>query len=159
MNRNVGTIIALSVLLSLILMSCSSTKQLQTQATESVTLSAAGQLEDVIRSAGMQELWIFPTERKGVIDYDTIRHQIDLKDNVRRKSDKKDTVRHQALAEQTKGKVKTKQKGLADDLRADSHEQDATSVWLFISVGFNVLSILVIIIVISLGRNRLHTVS
>ncbi len=149
----------LCVLLSLILMSCSSTKQLQTQATEACITHSAGRLDDVIRTSGLQEFWIVPTERNGVMVNDTIRHQIDINDTIHHRVNVTDTVHHQVLAEQTKGKVKTKQKGLADVLRTDTHEQDTTGVWLFISVGFNVIIILVIIIVISLNRNRLNTIS
>lgn len=149
----------LCVLLASILMSCSTTKQLQTQATEEVTQSRSGHIEDVLRAAGLQEYWVVPVERNGVVVNDTIRHRIDLNDTVRHRIHVTDTIRHQALAEQTKGKVPQKQKGLADVLRADTQEKEATRVWLFISVGFNVLFILVIIIVISLSKNRLHTIS
>ncbi len=145
--------------IALILMSCSSTKQLQTQATNEVLQSRSGHIEDVIHTSGLQEFWIVPTERNGVMVNDTIRHQIDINDTIHHRINVTDTVHHQVLAEQTKGKVPQKQKGLADVLRTDTQEQEATSVWLFISVGFNVLFILVIIIVISLSKNRLHTIS
>ena len=145
--------------IALVLMSCSSTKQLQTQATAASITHSNGRLDDVIRSAGLQEFWVVPTERNGVVTYDTIRHQIDINDTIHHRINVTDTVHHQVLAEQTKGKVPQKQKGLADVLRTDTQEQEATSVWLFISVGFNVLFILVIIIVISLSKNRLHTIS
>lgn len=147
------------VLLSLILMSCSSTKQLQTQATEACITHSAGQLDDVIKFMNMNESWIVPVERNGVVTYDTIRHQIDINDTIHHRVNVTDTVHHQVLAEQTKGKVPQKQKGLADVLRNETHDQDTTGVWLIISVGFNVLCILVIIIVILLNKNRLNTLS
>lgn len=145
--------------IALVLMSCSSTKQLQTQATAASITHSSGRLDDVIRTAGLQEFWIVPTERNGVMVNDTIRHQIDINDTIHHRINVNDTVHHQVLAEQTKGKVPQKQKGLADVLRTDTHEQDATGVWLFISVGFNVLCILVIIIVISLNKNRFNAIS
>lgn len=159
MNKNYGTIIAMCVLLSLILMSCSSTKQLQTQATAASMTHSNGHIEDVIHTSGLQEFWIVPTERNGIMVNDTIRHQIDINDTIHHRVNVTDTVHHQVLAEQTKGKVPQKQKGLADDIRAKTNEQDTTGVWLIISVGFNVLFILVIIIVISLNKNRLNKLS
>lgn len=159
MNRISNFKIISLVTLLIACAACSSTKQLQTQATESVTHSAAGHIEDVILTSGLQEFWIVPTERNGVMVLDTIRHQIDINDTIHHRVNVTDTVHSQVLQEQTKGKVKTKQKGLADVLRTDTREQDTTGVWLFISVGFNVIIILVIIIVISLNRNRLNTVS
>lgn len=147
------------ILLSLILMSCSSTKQLQTQATEASITHTNGRLDDVIHTSGLQEFWIVPTERNGVMVNDTIRHQIDINDTIHHRINVTDTVHSQVLQEQTKGKVPQKQKGLADVLRNETHDQDTTGVWLIISVGFNVIIILVIIIVILLNRNRLNTIS
>lgn len=159
MNRITNFKLISLVTLLIACAACSSTKQLQTQATNEVIQFRSGHIEDVLHTSGLQEYWVVPTERNGVMVNDTIRHRIDLNDTIHHRIHVTDTIHAQVLQEQTKAKVPQKQKGLADDLRAETNDQDATSVWLIISVGFNVLCILVIIIVISLNKNRFNTIS
>lgn len=138
------------------LAACSSTKQLQSQATESVTHSAAGHLEDVIRSAGLQESWVIPTERNGVIVYDTIHHRIELTDTVHHRVRFNDTIRSQVLQEQTKGKVNQKHIGVGEAIHSVGRASYGSSVALIISIGINAILILVILSIYFL--NKYHKV-
>lgn len=132
--------------------SCSSTKQLQTQTTAASNTRSTGHVEDVIQFMNMNESWVIPTERNGVVVYDTIRHRIDLNDTVRHRVKVNDTIHSQILQEQTKGKVKAKQKGLRETLQSVGNISDGSSVALIISIGINTILILVILSVYFLKR-------
>lgn len=136
------------------LAACSSTKQLQTQTAAASNTRSSGHLEDVIQFMNMDESWVIPTERNGVVVYDTIRHRIELNDTVRHRVRVNDTIRSKVLQEQTKGKVKTKQKGLRETLQSADKESNVSSVALIISIGINVVLIFVIMSVYFLKQNR-----
>lgn len=145
MKKNVSTIFAVSVLLSMVVQSCSTTKKLETQATmESITHSS-GQLQEVLRSSGLTESWVVPVERNGVVVYDTIRHRLDLNDTVHHIVNVSDTIHSQAIAEQTKAKVPQKQKGLRESIYSVGSTPRGASVALIISIGINTILILVIL--------------
>ena len=154
MRKNVGTIIAVSVLLSLVVQSCSTTKKLETQAATSSITHSSGQLEDVLRSSGLTESWVIPVERNGVIVYDTIRHRIDLNDTIHHCVNVSDTIHSQVLAEQTKAKVPQKQKGLRESIYSVGNTPSGSSVALIISIGINTILILVILSVYFLKSSR-----
>lgn len=145
MVKNVGTIIAVSVLLSMVCASCSTTKKLETHATMESNTRSVGHIEDVLRTAGLQESWVVPVERNGVVVYDTIRHRIDLNDTLRHRVHVNDTIHSQVLQEQTKGKVKAKQKGLRESIYSVGRASRGSSVALVISIGINSILILVIL--------------
>ena len=152
MNRSLGTIIAVSVLLSLVVQSCSTTKKLETQATSSSITHSSGLLQDVLRSAGLTESWVVPVERNGVVVYDTIRHRIDLNDTIHHFVNVSDTIHSQVLAEQTKGKVKQNQIGLRESINSAGRTSNGSGVALIISIGINTILILVILSVYFLKR-------
>lgn len=154
MNRNIGTIIALCVFLSLVVQSCCTTKKLETQATASSNTISSGRLEDVIRTGGLQEYWVVPTERNGVVVNDTIRHRIDLNDTVHHRVHVTDTIHAQVLQEQTKGKVKQKHMGLREAIISQGNISQAPSVALIISIGINTILFLVILSVYFLKSNH-----
>ena len=154
MSKNVGTIIAVSVLLSLVVQSCSTTKKLETQAASSSITHSSGHLEDVLRSAGLTESWVVPTEHNGVVVYDTIRHRVDWNDTIHHRVDDIDTIHSQALAEQTKAKVPRKQTGLRESINSVGRASNGSGVALIISVGLNIILILVILSVYFLKSNR-----
>lgn len=136
------------------LAACSSTKQLQTQTSmESITHSS-GHIDDVLRTAGLQEFWVVPTERNGVIVYDTIHHRIDLNDTVRHRVKVNDTIHSQVLHEQTKGKVSQKQTGLREAIYSVGRASYGSSVALIISIGINVILIFVIMSVYFLKKEH-----
>lgn len=142
------------VLLSTIMMSCSTTKNLNTLTSmESITHSN-GQLEDVIHTTGLQEYWVVPTERNGIVVNDTIRHRIDLNDTVHHRVHVTDTIHTQVLQEQTKAKVPQKQKGLRETMLSKGNISQAPSVALIISIGINTILILVIFTVYFLKSNH-----
>ena len=152
MRKNVGTIIAVSVLLSLVVQSCSTTKKLETQAATSSITHSSGHLEDVLRSAGLTESWVVPVERNGVIVYDTIRHRIDMNDTIHHIVNVSDTINSQVLAEQTKAKVPRKQTGLRESVNSVGRASNGSSVALCISIGINTILILFILTVYFLKR-------
>lgn len=152
--KNVGTIFAVSVLLSMGLCSCATTKKLETQATMESNTRSVGHIEDVLRSAGLHESWVFPTERNGVVVYDTIHHRIDLNDTVRHRVKVNDTIHSQVLQEQTKGKVKQNQTGLREAIHSVGRASNGSSVALIISIGINAVLIFVIMSVYFLKQNR-----
>ena len=154
MRKNVGTIVAVSVLLSLVVQSCSTTKKLETQATSSSITHSSGHLEDVLRSAGLTESWVVPTEHNGVVVYDTIRHRVDWNDTIHHRVDDIDTLHSQVLAEQTKAKVPRKQTGLRESINSVGRASNGSGVALIISVGMNIILILVILSVYFLKSNR-----
>lgn len=154
MRKNVGTIIAVSVLLSLVVQSCSTTKKLETQTSMEVIQHRSGHLEDVLRSSGITESWVVPVERNGVIVYDTIRHRIDLNDTIHHIVNVSDTIHSQVLAEQTKAKVPRKQKGLRESIYSVGKTPSGSSVALIISIGINTILILVILSVYFLKSSR-----
>lgn len=133
---------------------CSNTKQLQTQATAASNTRSTGHLEDVIQFMNMHESWVIPTERNGVIVYDTIHHRINLNDTVRHRVKVNDTIRSQVLQEQNKGKVKQKQTGLREAINSVGKASRVSSVALIISIGINVVLIFVIMSVYFLNSNR-----
>lgn len=136
------------------LAACSSTKQLQTQTSmESITTSS-GHIDDVLRSAGLQEFWVVPVERNGVVVYDTIHHRIDLNDTVRHRVKVNDTIHSQVLHEQTKGKVNQKQTGLRESILSVGKASSGSSVALVISIGINAVLIFVIMSVYFLKQSR-----
>lgn len=145
MRKNVGTIIAISVILSMVMCSCATTKKLETQATMESNTHSVGHIEDVLRTAGLQESWVVPVERNGVVAYDTIRHRIDLNDTVRHRIHVTDTIHSQVLQEQTKGKVSQNQTGLRESINSVGRASNGSSVALIISVGINTILILVIL--------------
>ena len=154
MKKNVGTIIAVSVLLSMGVQSCSTTKKLETQASmESITHSS-GQLQDVIQFMNLNESWVVPVERNGVVVYDTIRHRLNLNDTVHHIVKVSDTIHSQVLAEQTKAKVPQKQKGLRESIYSVGRASNGSSVALIISIGINTILILVILSVYFLKSSR-----
>lgn len=154
MRKKVSTIIAVSVLLSMGVQSCSTTKKLETQAAmESITHSS-GHFEDVLQFMNMNESWVVPVERNGVVVYDTIRHRIDMNDTIRHRIKVNDTVHSKVLAEQTKGKVKTKAKGLRESIYSVGSTPRGASVALIISIGINTILILVILSVYFLKSSR-----
>lgn len=154
MKKNVGTIIAVSVLLSMGLCSCSTTKILETQATKERITHSSGHIEDVLRSAGLNESWVVPIDRDGVVVYDTIRHRLDLSDTVHHIVNVSDTIHSQAIAEQTKAKVPQKQKGLRESIYSVGNTPRGSSVALIISIGINIILILVILSVYFLKSSR-----
>ena len=154
MRKNVGTIVAVSVLLSLVVQSCSTTKKLETQATSSSITHSSGHLEDVLRSAGLTESWVVPAEHNGVVVYDTIRHRVDWNDTIHHRVDDIDTLHSQVLAEQTKAKVPRKQTGLRESINSVGRASNGSGVALIISVGMNIILILVILSVYFLKSNR-----
>lgn len=125
--------------------SCSSTKEVSSWTTAARNTRTTGQLEDVIRSAGLHESWMIPTERNGVVIYDTIHHRIDLTDTVRHRVRVNDTIRSEVLQEQTKGKVKQNQTGLRESIYSVGRASRGSSVALIISIGINSILILVIL--------------
>ena len=133
---------------------CSNTKQLQTQATESSMTRSIGQLDDVIRFSNLDESWIVPTERNGIVVNDTIRHRIFLNDTVRHQVRVNDTIKAQILSEQTKGKVKAKTKGLRESMLSVGDHTEVPSVALIISIGINVILIFVILSVYFLTKQK-----
>lgn len=154
MRKHVGTIIVVSVLLSLVVQSCSTTKKLETQTSMEVLQHSSGHLEDVLRSAGLTESWVVPVERNGVIVFDTIRHRIDLNDTIHHSVNVSDTIHSQVLAEQTKAKVPQKQKGLRESIYSVGNTPSGSSVALIISIGINMILILVILSVYFLKSSR-----
>ena len=102
----------------------------------------------------LNESWMVPTERNGVIVYDTIHHHIDLNDTVRHRVRVNDTIHSQVLQEQTKGKVKQKQKGLRETIQSVGYDSKVSSVALIISIGMNAILIFVILSVYFLERYR-----
>ena len=145
MKKNVGTIIAVSVLLSMGLCSCSTTKKLETQATKESITHSSGHIEDVLKFMNMNESWVVPVERNGVVVYDTIRHRLDLNDTIHHIVNVSDTIHSQAIAEQTKAKVPQKQKGLRESIYSVGSTPRVSSVALVISIGINTILILVIL--------------
>lgn len=127
------------------LAACSSTKQLQTQTTAASNTRTSGHLEDVIQFMNINESWVVPVERNGVVVYDTIRHRIDLNDTVHHRVRVNDTIRSQVLQEQTKGKVKQNQTGLRESILSVGKASRGSSVALIISIGINSILILVIL--------------
>lgn len=152
MRKNVGTIIAVSVLLSMVCASCSTTKKLETHATMESNTRSVGHIEDVIQFMNMNESWVIPTERNGVVVYDTIRHRIDLNDTVRHRVKVNDTIHSQVLQEQTKGKVKQNQTGLRESINSVGRASRGSSVALIISIGINSILILVILSIYFLNK-------
>lgn len=134
------------------LAACSSTKQLQTQTTAASNTRSSGHLEDVIQFINMDESWVIPTERNGVVVYDTIRHRIDLNDTVRHRVKVNDTIHSQVLQEQTKGKVKQNQTGLRESILSVGRASRGSSVALVISIGINSILILVILSIYFLNK-------
>lgn len=145
MRKNVGTIIAVSVLLSMVCASCSTTKKLETHATMESNTRKVGHIEDVLRTAGLQESWVVPVVRNGVVVNDTIRHRIDLNDTIRHRVHVNDTIRSQVLHEQTKGKVPQNKTGLRESIYSVGKISAGPSVALIISIGINTILILVIL--------------
>lgn len=143
--KNVGTIFAVSVLLSMGLCSCSTTKKLETQATMESNTRSVGHIEDVIQFMNMNESWVVPVERNGAVVYDTIRHRLDLNDTIRHRIHVTDTIHSQVLAEQTKGKVSQNQTGLRESINSVGRASNGSSVALIISIGINTILILVIL--------------
>lgn len=133
---------------------CSTTKKLETQATASSITHSSGHFEDVLRSAGLNESWVFPIERNGVVVYDTIRHRLDLNDTIHHIVNVSDTIHSQVLSEQTKAKVPQKQKGLRESINSVGRASNGSSVALIISIGINTILILVILIVYFLKSNH-----
>ena len=154
MRKNVGTIIAVSVILSLVVQSCSTTKKLETQTSMEVIQHRSGHLEDVLRSSGITESWVVPVERNGVVVYDTIRHRIDLNDTIHHLVNVSDTIHSQVLQEQTKAKVPRKQKGLRESIYSVGRDSNGSGVALVISIGINTILILVILSVYFLKSSR-----
>lgn len=154
MSNQIKTIVAIILLMLAICCSCSNTKQLSSWTTAASNTRSTGRLDDVIRTAGLQEYWVVPTERNGVVVNDTIRHRIDLNDTVRHRIHVTDTVRSQVLQEQTKGKVKAKAKGLRETMLSKGNISEAPSVALIISIGINTILILVILSVYFLKSNH-----
>lgn len=120
---------------------------------ESITHSN-GQLEDVIHTTGLQEYWVVPTERNGVVVNDTIRHRIDLNDTIHHRIHVTDTIHAQVLQDKTKAKVPQKQKGLRETMLSKGNISQAPSVALIISIGINTILILVIFTVYFLKSNH-----
>lgn len=133
---------------------CSTTKKLETQASTSSITHSSGHIEDVLRSAGLNESWVVPVERNGAVFYDTIRHRIDMNDTIHHFVNVSDTIRSQVLAEQTKGKVKQNQTGLRESINSVGNTPRGTSVALIISIGINTILILVILSVYFLKSSR-----
>lgn len=154
MKTYLGTIIAVSVLLPWVMCSCSSTKKLETQSSMEVLQRRSGHIEDVLRTGVLQESWVVPVERNGVVVYDTIRHRIDMNDTIHHFVNVSDTIHSQVLAEQTKAKVPRKQKGLRESIYSVGSTPRGTSVALVISIGINMILILVILSVYFLKRSR-----
>lgn len=152
--KNVGTIFAVSVLLSMGLCSCTTTKKLETQATKESITHSSGHIEDVLRSAGLNESWVVPVERNGVVVFDTIRHRLDLNDTVHHIVNVSDTIHSQVLAEQTKGKVKQNQTGLREAIYSVGRSSNGSSVALVISIGINAILILVILSIYFLNKEH-----
>ena len=100
----------------------------------------------------LNESWMVPTERNGVIVYDTIHHHIDLNDTVRHRVRVNDTIHSQVLQEQTKGKVKQKQKGLRETIQSVGRASRGSGVALVISIGINMILILVILSIYFLNK-------
>lgn len=145
MRKNVGTIIAVSVILSMVMCSCATTKKLETQATMESNTHSIGHLEDVIQFMNMDESWVIPTERNGVVVNDTIRHRINLNDTIHHRVHMNDTIHSQVLAEQTKAKVPQNQTGLRESVYSVGKASNGSSVALIISIGINTILILVIL--------------
>lgn len=124
---------------------CSSTKTLETQAASSSITHSSGQLDDVLRSAGLLESWVVPVERNGAVVYDTIRHRIDMNDTIHHFVKVSDKIHSQVLHEQTKAKVPQKQMGLRESIYSVGSTPRGTSVALIISIGINMILILVIL--------------
>ena len=156
MIKQLKTIVAIILLMLAVCCSCSSAKQLQTQSTAESNTHSIGHIEDVIRTGGVQEYWVVPTERNGVVVNDTIRHRIDLNDTIHHRVHVTDTIHTQVLQEQTKAKVPQNQKGLRETILSNGKISDAPSVALIISIGINTILILVIFTVYFLKSN--HTV-
>ena len=154
MNRNLGTIIALCVLQLFMNTSCSNTKQLSSCTTAASNTYSSGHIEDVIRTGGLQEYWVVPTERNGVVVNDTIRHRIDLNDTIHHRVHVTDTIHTQILQDKTKAKVPQKQKGLRETMLSRGNISQAPSVALIISIGINTILILVILSVYFLKSNH-----
>lgn len=154
MTKEIKTIVAIILLMLAICCSCSNTKQVSSWTTSESNTHSSGQLEDVLRTGGLQEYWVIPTERNGVVVNDTIRHRIDLNDTIRHRIHVTDTVRSQVLQEQTKAKVPQKQKGLRETMLSKGNISEAPSVALIISIGINTILILVILSVYFLNRNH-----
>ena len=154
MNRQIKSIVAIILLMLAACCSCSTTKQLSSCTTAASNTKSSGHIEDVIRTAGIQEYWVVPTERNGVVVNDTIRHRIDLNDTVHHRVHVTDTVHSQVLQEQTKAKVPQKQKGLRETMLSRGNISQEPSVALIISIGINTILILVILSVYFLNRNH-----
>lgn len=133
---------------------CSTTKKLETQATASSITHSIGQSQDVLRSAGLNESWVIPVERDGIVVYDTIRHRLDLNDTIHHIVNVSDTIHSQVLAEQTKAKVPQIQKGLRESINSVGSTSRVSSVALVISIGINTILILVIFTVYFLKSNH-----
>lgn len=133
---------------------CSTTKKLETQAATSSITHSSGQLDDVLRSAGLQESWVVPVVRDGVVVYDTIHHRINMNDTIHHFVNVSDTIHTQVLAEQTKAKVPRKQTGLRESIYSVGSTPSGSSVALIISIGINMILILVILSVYFLKSSR-----
>lgn len=154
MKKNVGTIIAVSVILSIVVQSCNTTKKLETQTSMESISHSSGHIEDVLQFMNMNESWVVPVERNGVVVYDTIRHRLDLNDTIHHIVNVSDTIHSQAIAEQTKAKVPQKQKGLRESIYSVGNTPRGASVALIISIGINTILILVILSVYFLKSSR-----
>lgn len=133
---------------------CSSTKTLETLAACSNITQSSDHIEDVLQFMNMNESWIVPVERNGVVGYDTIRHRININDTIHHFVNVSDTIHSQVLHEQTKGKVKQNQTGLRESINSVGSTPRGTSVALIISIGINTILILVILCVYFLKSSR-----
>lgn len=154
MSNQIKTIVAIILLMLAVCCSCSSTKQVEQLTAAASNTHSSGHLEDVIRTAGLQEYWVVPTERNGVVVNDTIRHRIDLNDTVHHRVHVTDTIHTQVLQDKTKAKVPQKQKGLRETMLSRGNISQAPSVALIISIGINTILFLVILSVYFLKSNH-----
>ena len=127
---------------------------METQTSMEVIQHSSGHIEDVLHSAGLTESWVVPVERNGVVVFDTIRHRINMNDTVHHIVNVSDTIHSQVLAEQTKAKVPQKQMGLRESIYSVGSTPRGTSVALIISIGINMILILVILSVYFLKSSR-----
>lgn len=134
------------------LCSCQSSRQVQQIAQLDTTSVRSWSTLAISGHYQLDEFWTMPVRVGDTTCIDTFGHHVQARHNTQVNHQHADTASHVEVAEISRAKVPASRKTMADKIISGNNTRWDTGVYLAVSIGFNILMILVFLAVYYLRK-------